>query len=96
MIFDATANRRAYRDEARKQISRFLEVWVDCPLEVCIRRDPKGIYRKAREGAAAMVPGVQVDYEAPESPDVIVRGDQETPDAGARKIISKLLEEQFI
>jgi len=95
VIFDATANRRAYRDEARKQISRFLEVWVDCPLEVCIRRDPKGIYRKAKEGAASIVPGLQASYEPPEKPDVIVRSG-DTPEAGARTIISKLLEKEFI
>lgn len=41
VIFDATANRRAYRDEARRQIERFLEVYVECPLEVCMSRDPR-------------------------------------------------------
>jgi len=96
VIFDATANRRAYRDEAREQISRFLEVFVDCPLEVCIRRDRKGTYRKAQEGTATIVPGLQVPYEAPENADVIMRGDVETPEAAARKIVSKLLETKFI
>ena len=51
VIFDATANLRAYRDRARQQIPRFLEVYVDTPLEVCMRRDPKGIYRDGRRGA---------------------------------------------
>jgi len=59
VIFDATANRRAYRNRARQQIARFIEVFVDCPLETCIQRDPKGIYRKAREGQATHVPGLQ-------------------------------------
>jgi hypothetical protein len=63
VIFDATANRRSYRE-------RFLEVYVDCPLEVCIARDPKGIYRNARQGAAGNVPGLQTAYEPPEDPDV--------------------------
>jgi adenylylsulfate kinase len=96
VIFDATANRRAYRDEARKQISKFMEVFVACPLEVCIRRDPKGIYQKAREGAAKLVPGLQVPYEAPEHPDVTIRADVETPEASAQKIVSKLTEKNFI
>ena len=65
VIFDATANRRTYRDGARQQIPRFLEVYVDCPLETCMSRDPKGIYRKAREGAANTVPGLQAAYEPP-------------------------------
>jgi Adenylylsulphate kinase len=63
VIFDATANRRSYRDRAQQQIARFIEVFVDCPSEVCIRRDPKGIYCKAREGQANHVPGVQVAYD---------------------------------
>ena len=67
-IFDATANRRSYRDEARKRIPRFLEVYVDSPLETCIARDPKGIYGKAQQGSAESVPGIQAAYEAPKIP----------------------------
>ena len=74
VIFDATANRRAYRTAARSAIERFLEVYVECPLEVCVTRDPKGIYRKARSGGAATVPGLQASYELPEQPDVVVSG----------------------
>src|SRR5262249_15899694 len=59
VIFDATANRRSYRDRARQQIPRFVEVFVDCPLEICTKRDPKGIYKKAKEGQASHVPGLQ-------------------------------------
>lgn len=74
VIFDATANRRAYRDAARNVIERFVEVYVDSPLDVCIARDPKGIYRKARSGESSSVPGVQASYEPPEHPDVVVFG----------------------
>ena len=96
VIFDATASRRAYRNGARTQIPRFLEIFVDCPLEVCMRRDPKGIYRKGKEGKASSVPGLQVPYEPPENPDVILRCGVERPEAGVRKIISTLLQKQFI
>src|SRR5262249_56632786 len=41
VIFDATGNRRAYRAAARAAIERFIEVYVDCPLEICVTRDPK-------------------------------------------------------
>ena len=54
VIFDATANKRAYRDRASQEIPRFLEVYVDTPLEVCMQRDPKGIYAKARRGKRQM------------------------------------------
>jgi adenylylsulfate kinase len=74
VIFDATANRRAYRNAARSSIERFVEVYVDCPLELCVTRDPKGIYRKAQSGDAVTVPGLQASYELAEHPDVVVSG----------------------
>ena len=96
VIFDATANRHRYRDQARNQIPRFVEVYLDCPLQTCMARDPKGIYRKGREGSADTVPGLQAPYEPPESPDVVVHGDQEMPEVAARRIISKLAERGYI
>jgi adenylylsulfate kinase len=95
VIFDATANRRSYRDQARQQIPRFVEVFVDSPLEVCIQRDPKGIYRKAREGQATHVPGLQVPYEPPRHPDIVVRGDRDEPVESARRIMDLLAKRGF-
>ena len=89
VIFDATANRREYRAGARSGIERFIEVYVDCPLEVCVGRDPKGIYRKARSGEASTVPGAQAAYEPPKHPEVVVSGSGDTSDA-ARAIIGAL------
>jgi adenylylsulfate kinase len=96
VIFDATANLRAYRDRARREIPRFLEVYVECPLETCLARDPKGIYRQAREGVASSVPGVQAAYEPPENPDVLVHGGQDAPDAAAGRVIAKLVEKNYL
>lgn len=96
VIFDATANRRAHRDRARQHIPQFVEVYVDCPLDVCIGRDPKGIYQKARQGEATTVPGIQSAYESPENPEVIVRGDQETPEVAARRIVATLVEKGYL
>lgn len=96
VIFDATANRRAYRDRARRNIPRFLEVFVDCPLAVCMQRDPKGIYRRGRRGIATGVPGLQAEYEPPLVPDVVVRGDAEEPARAAHRIVSKLIETGYV
>jgi len=96
VIFDATANRRVYRDRVRQQIPRFLEVYVDSPLATCIARDPKGIYRQAREGTLTTVPGLQARYEPPETPDVTIHGDRETPEVAARRVIAKLVEKGYI
>jgi adenylylsulfate kinase len=89
VVFDATANRRVYRDRARREIKRFIEVYLDAPLEVCIARDPKGIYRSAASGDATNVPGLRDPYEPPEAPEVVVKG--ENPDSDARCIIEILV-----
>jgi adenylylsulfate kinase len=96
VIFDATANRRRYRERARQQIPRFVEVYVDCPLEVCMTRDPKGIYRRARAGAAGTVPGMQATYEPPEDPDVVIHGDRESPETAARRVVAAIVERGYL
>ena len=74
VVVDATAPRRAHRDRARARIQRFLEVFVRTPPEICERRDPKGIYARARRGEAPHVPGVTEAHEEPERPDLVVSG----------------------
>ena len=96
VIFDATANRRAYRDRARQQIPRFLEVYVNCPLAVCMARDLKGTYRKAREGTATTVPGIQTAYEPPEHPEVVSQGNEEAPEVAAQRVVAKLIERGYL
>jgi adenylylsulfate kinase len=91
VVIDATANKRVYRDNARRRIERFAEVYVDTPLEVCEARDPKGLYRKARAGGASTLPGLQAAYEMPVAPEVVVRGDRGTP-AEAADAVMRLLE----
>lgn len=90
VIFDATANKRAFRDQARQEIPRFIEVYVDTPLEVCMQRDPKGIYRKARDGQATDVPGLQSEYEPPLKPEVVFHGEREDAEVGAKRILEAL------
>jgi adenylylsulfate kinase len=62
----------ATRAAARRTISRFLEVHVNCSLAECERRDPKGLYAAARAGRVAGVTGVDAPYEAPLEPEVRV------------------------
>ncbi len=85
VVLDATANRREYREAARGRLARFLEVYVETPLTVCRERDPKGIYR-----IGGSVPGLQDAYEVPERADVTVRGDRESPEEAARRVIDAL------
>jgi adenylylsulfate kinase len=87
VIFDATANRRAYRDVARKSVARFAEVYVDTPLEVCAARDTKGLYRSAK---SATLPGLRAPYEPPVAPELVVSGDRGTPQQAASAIVGVL------
>jgi len=87
VIFDATANRRAYRNRAREGIARFAEVFVSTPPEVCAARDTKGLYRP---GATRTLPGVQAPYEVPLSPELVIPGDRGTPAEGAAATIALL------
>jgi adenylylsulfate kinase len=95
VIFDATGNRRAYRDRARRLITDFLEVFVDCPIAVCTARDPKGIYAKAALKKATTVPGVQTTYEPPLSPDVTVDC-QLPPRENADRILTEIKQRHYI
>jgi len=88
VVFDATANRRIYREFARQLIPRFLEIAVDCPLNVCMERDKKGTYHKGVRGESSTVPGLQEPYEAPLNPDLRVDTTRTTPEAAADGILS--------
>jgi adenylylsulfate kinase len=93
VVIDATGNRRAYRDRAREQIDRFLEVFVDCPLDACIACDPKGLYRRATEksGPAPLnLPGVGVPYEPPYRPEVVVRSDRQPVEQSVTDVLAAL------
>jgi len=63
---------RDVRDAARAQIDRFVEVWVRCPIEECVRRDPKGLYAKALRGELPDFTGVSAPYEEPDHAEVVV------------------------
>ena len=95
VLFDATANRRAYRDFARSLIPRFMEVVVECPLEVCVARDRKGTYQKGLAGKSATVPGLQEVYEPPLAPEVRVDSTRMTPAAAADLIMAALQAQRF-
>ncbi len=83
---------REIRDEVRAKVGSFVEVFVDCPLEVCAQRDVKGLYAKAMRGEIKEFTGVSDPYEAPLNPEVVIESARLTPEEGARLIIAKLEE----
>ena len=96
VVFDATANRRAYREGARALIPQFVEVHVDTPLEVCAARDPKGLYRRAASGGVTTLPGAQRAYEPPAHPDLVVSSERDSAEGSARSIVALLERRGFV
>ncbi|MGH6689158.1 MAG: adenylyl-sulfate kinase [Gammaproteobacteria bacterium] len=82
---------REMRAAARAQIADFLEVFVECPLERCIERDPKGLYRKALAGEIARFTGVSDPYEVPEAPEVTVHTDGASVQACVQVVLDALV-----
>jgi adenylylsulfate kinase len=89
---------RADRDAARAVIGaeRFVEVFLDVPLDVCEQRDPKGLYRKVRAGEIAEFTGVSSPYEAPLDPEITVPTAELSVDDCARRAIDWLDEQGFL
>ncbi len=83
---------RDARDAARKRIGagKFVEVYVNAPVDVCRTRDPKGLYAKADAGAIPQFTGVSAPYEAPLSPEVELLTDKLSVDACVEKIVEAL------
>lgn len=81
---------RETREKARAEITNFVEVFVDCPLEVCEERDVKGLYKKARAGEIQQFTGISDPYEAPENPEITLHTDQESVDDSVNTVIAKL------
>ncbi|MCJ2088119.1 adenylyl-sulfate kinase [Methylobacterium sp. E-005] len=69
----------------------FLEVFVDTPLSICVRRDPKGLYARASRGQVAAFTGVSAPYEAPEAPDLALRTEGLTVMCSAAPLCEALL-----
>jgi adenylyl-sulfate kinase len=88
---------RQTRDEVRGRIGRFVEVYMEAPLEVLADRDVKGLYRKAMAGEISNFTGVNDTYEPPLDPEVVCHSDgRETPRESAGKVLARLEELGYI
>jgi adenylylsulfate kinase len=87
-------DREFVRDIAGKE--NFFEVYVRCPIEVCEKRDPKGLYKKARAGIIKNYTGVDAPYEEPEAPDVVLDTDELSVEESVRKVLEFLDHNKFI
>lgn len=90
VIVAAVSPYREARDEARREIGRFLEVYVKCPMGELVRRDVKGLYERALRGEIPNFTGVSDPYEVPLDPDVVVETDRSSPAECVEQIIAAL------
>ncbi len=99
VIIDATGNLRRYRDEARTRIPRFVEVYLQCPMEICMEREkkrartyhaPRKIYARALKGKSSTVPGVGQPYEEPLNAEIVLDTTECSPRECAEKILKKV------
>jgi adenylylsulfate kinase len=97
VLIDATGNLRRWRDLARKVIPRYAEVYIKCPVEICLEREasridtrsaPRDIYKKGMEGWP--VPGISAPYEEPLNSEIVIEIDQ-TEIADAVSMILQLI-----
>jgi adenylylsulfate kinase len=86
----------AIREEVRATIGKYIEVYLDCPLEVCISRDPKGLYRQALAGEIQHFTGIDDVFETPVRPDIEVTTHGEDPEASLARILRGLAALQHI
>jgi adenylylsulfate kinase len=83
---------RADRDQVRALMAPgdFIEVFVDCPVEVCEQRDVKGLYQKARAGQIPEFTGISAPYEPPLQPEVIIRTQHQAVEESVRQVLAHL------
>ena len=81
---------REVRARSRQEIGNFIEVYAKCPLEVCIKRDIKGMYQKAIRGEIKEFTGISDPYEEPENPEILLETDKETLEESVQIVLRRL------
>lgn len=87
---------RVAREEVRAEIGRFIEVYVKCDVAECIRRDVKGLYRRALAGEIKEFTGISDPYEPPLAPEVVVETDREAPEESVGKILDAMASRGYL
>lgn len=87
---------RVERAKAREVIGEFIEVFVECPVEICAERDVKGLYAKAFSGEIPNFTGVSDPYELPENPDIVCHTAKETVEESVAKVIAYLEKKGYL
>ncbi len=95
-IVSVIAPYKSFRDYARREIEKFMEVYLTCPLEVRVKRDPKGLYKKAISGEIKGLTGFDGEYEEPENPELRLNTDEMSVEEEVEAVLKKARELGFI
>ena len=95
-IVSAISPYRDARNKCREMIGDFVEVFVDAPIDVCIERDVKGLYKQAIAGQIPSFTGVSDPYEPPDNPDIVLETDVMTKEECLQLILDKLHDRGYI
>mgnify|MGYP001121168905 CR=1 FL=1 len=87
---------RERREKTRKEIGNFIEIYTKCPVKICIKRDAKGMYKKALAGEIKNFTGVDDPYEEPLEPEIVINTGTETIEESVDKVLHKLEELGYI
>jgi adenylylsulfate kinase len=96
VLVAAVSPYKATREENRRAIARYVEVYVDCPTDKLIERDSTGRYKKALGGEIPNFIGITEPYEPPTAPEVTIHSDTEAVEEGGRKVLQSLLDLGYI
>ena len=94
VVVAALSPYRDPREQLRREVRRFVEVFADCKMETLMQRSD--VYRRALAGELQSIPGVQDPYEPPTHPEVAVHSDAEKPDAAALRVFQALVDLKYI
>ncbi|WJH34347.1 adenylyl-sulfate kinase [Paenibacillus sp. CC-CFT747] len=87
VLVSAITPYREMRQMAREELPGYVEIYVDCPLAECERRDVKGLYAKARRAEIPSFTGIGDSYESPEQPDLILRTDRDPVESNVSLVL---------
>lgn len=84
------------REYARQEIKNFFEVWIKASVDTCIKRDPKGLYKKALAGEITNLTGLQAPYEEPKNPELMLETEKNSPQECLQIIVSSLKKSGYL
>jgi len=89
---------KAERDFCRNLLAagEFIEIFINTPIEECEKRDPKGLYQKARQGDIKNFTGIDSPYEAPENPEIVLNFSGQTAEQSAEELFDLLIQKEMV